>query len=354
MIPYIALYSFSAIYSIWYNDKTNASTYVEQMRDLLVWLFATLMILFVGLRDNVSDDWLQYKTGFTVIHASRLSDALLIWEPGYVLLNWLLGQAGFGFTALLLACAFVAIVGLTLLARATPNPWIVFAVGASHYVIVMSMGHVRQATAMGFILIGIVALLKGFVRRYLMWCVLATSFHRTAFIFLPLAGLFVQRKALVTVLYAIILSVIIYTLFLSEQLDMLRQRYLERYYEAGGATFRVLLNIPPSMLYLFLRRRIPMHSVGDRLWLGLSLLAIASTILLFVSPSTAAVDRLAKYCIPLQLYVYAWVPVIARDISIRIFVKAGIAIFYGIYLVAWLSLSPQARDYWIPYRSILF
>jgi hypothetical protein len=83
-----------------------------------------------------------------------------------------------------------------------------------------------------------------------------------------------------------------------------------------------------------------------------SLLAVAAAIGLFTVASSTAVDRLALYLIPLQIFVGSRIP------DTRIF---GIApaswnqlliVFSFAVLIVWLLFAGHS-EYWLPYRNIL-
>jgi hypothetical protein len=84
--------------------------------------------------------------------------------------------------------------------------------------------------------------------------------------------------------------------------------YIESEYQSSGALIRIAMNALPAALFLLFRKRFQL-SVEQRSFWGLmawsALLLIA---LLAVSPSSTAVDRIALYWIPLQLFVLSRLP----------------------------------------------
>ena len=85
----------------------------------------------------------------------------------------------------------------------------------------------------------------------------------------------------------------------------------------------------------------------------MSLLALASVAWLFLSSSSTAVDRVALYLIPLQLFVFARLPdVLGGGRSIRTWVIA-IVIYYTAVLIVWLNFATHAFA-WVPYHSWIF
>jgi hypothetical protein len=85
----------------------------------------------------------------------------------------------------------------------------------------------------------------------------------------------------------------------------------------------------------------------------MALLALASVGWLLVSASSTAVDRMALYLIPLQLFVFARLPdLMGRGRGLRNWVLAVVA-YYAAVLFVWLNFATHAYT-WVPYHSWLF
>ena len=73
-------------------------------------------------------------------------------------------------------------------------------------------------------------------------------------------------------------------------------------------------------------------------------------ILLFISPSSTAVDRLALYFIPLQLFVFSRLPqVLGNEIHTQGIWVLVVLIYSFIVQFIWLFYA-QHREFWIPYQ----
>jgi hypothetical protein len=82
--------------------------------------------------------------------------------------------------------------------------------------------------------------------------------------------------------------------------------------------------------------------------------AWTSIILIFaVSYASTAVDRMALYLAPIQLYVWGRVPLLFRDSAARSAIAVSISATYAAVLWVWLNLGVHAQ-YWLPYRNVLF
>jgi hypothetical protein len=68
-----------------------------------------------------------------------------------------------------------------------------------------------------------------------------------------------------------------------------------------------------------------------------------------VQISSTAVDRVALYLIPLQLFVFPRVPQLAPTALKRTPLVVGIVVYYAAVQLVWLNFSENAT-YWVPYH----
>src|SRR5205085_2136107 len=125
--------------------------------------------------------------------------------------------------------------------------------------------------------------------------------------------------------------------------------YIDARYAAEGAGIRVAMSVVPAALFLLRSRQLGFSERELRLWRNLSFAAFGFLFLLIVVRSSAAVDRLALYTIPLQVAVFS------RPRSV--FASEGFGVFLVIAYAAlvqftWLNFAHHAR-YWVPYHSLL-
>ena len=76
----------------------------------------------------------------------------------------------------------------------------------------------------------------------------------------------------------------------------------------AGAGVRVAMNALPGLIFLLFHKRFVLTSEQRQLWTYMAWASIAFVGLLVVSPSSTAVDRVALYLIPLQLFVWSHFP----------------------------------------------
>ena len=62
-----------------------------------------------------------------------------------------------------------------------------------------------------------------------------------------------------------------------------------------------------------------------------------------------AIDRVALYLIPLQLFVFARLPRLARTVKGRTLLVLGVVGYYSAVQFVWLNFATHAQ-YWLPYQ----
>lgn len=319
-------------------------------QELALYSFALFLTLFIGLRYEVGADWQQYHEFYNIAKAGRLTGVLQASDPAFMLLCWVSARFNAGVTPVFTLCAAVTVFSVARFSTTTPAPWVVFTVAASHLLLVMSMDHVRQSTAIGFVLLAIIALERSHLYKYLALVALATLFHRTAVIFFPLAAVSRSAGRLSTVALILAVSAAAYYALLADSVDLYTRRYVESGYVSAGANLRVVTTLIPAVIFLTIGQRFCTDISTQRFWNALSTLSLALVISLIVWPSSAAIDRLSKYCIPLSLFVYGFLPSVGGTYGLL--VTAVIVTAHIGYLLIWLSLSNLAEMFWIPYQAI--
>lgn len=349
MFPYWVLFSVFAVGTVQYRVEW------QRIRGgplfILACVFAAAMI---GFRYHVGGDWGTYEDALVEIGGSELSEGLFRQDPGYSLINWIIAQMGLGIWAVNSVCSAVFMWGLVRFARRQPNPWLTILIAVPYLVIVVAMGYTRQAVAIGLILAALSSLEDASVIRLLIYAALAASFHKSAVVVLPLIALAMTRGRFFTS-FALLLSVpLLYYAFLNASVDKLMTNYIEAQYQSQGASIRVAMNLPPALVFLFFRRRFGLTEAEKRLWTNFSFAALGALVMLIMMPSSAAIDRLALYIIPLQLFVLGRLPwVFPMNGAMNKVIVLSIILYSGMIEVIWLNFADNAFS-WLPYQVYSF
>lgn len=348
MLPFWLIFAVPAFAA--FSETTRSSAVRRKtFAFLAIWLFLTILI---GLRYQVGGDWRPYENMFLHISSLPFSEVFLSGDPGYTLLNWLVARAGFNVFMVNTLCAAVFSTGLITFARRQPLPWLALAIAAPYLVTVVAMGYTRQSVAIGFAMLALAGLSANSTIRFAIWITMAALFHKTAVLLIPVALLAKTRSRAWTFLWIGSFGIVLYSLLLADSVDQLIENYLGSEYQSQGATIRVAMNALPAALFLLFWRHFKLEKTELILWTYLSIGALIFVILLFVSPSSTAVDRMALYFIPVQIFVLSRLPLAwhARFGAGQV-TRIGVIIYSALVLFVWLNYASHAK-HWLPYQTI--
>ena len=355
MWPYFVLFLIPAYLAIQRKrlSMTNTSwlTVLPKRRWPTLWhLVFWMLSLMIGFRYEVGGDWLSYLNNVDEAAYFGFWEALGHKDPSYGLLIWLGVQTGTGIFLANTVCAFLFTYGLLEFCRVQPRPWLALTVAVPYLVIVVAMGYTRQGVAIGLAMAGLVVLGRGEIWRFIFWIALAATFHKSAVILVPLAFLAGSKHRMWSVVLVVCSATLLFVLLLQESVEHLRTGYLDAAYESSGAALRVAMNAVPGTFFLVFRKKFRLSLVERRFWEWMSWAGILFVVLLAFSPSSTAVDRLALYWIPLQLYVWSRLPEVlgCANTSNRFWAIAVISYSSSVMLV-WLFFGVHANR-WLPYK----
>jgi EpsG-like putative glucosyltransferase len=349
MFPYWLLFGLFALGGLF--------SMVDPRRDKPLGLLAfawVVLVLMIGLRWHVGADWPAYQLSWKEAGSRSIGAFLAHYERDalFYSLMWGFRAASLPYWSFNLLMAAIFATGLVDFARRQANPWLGIAVAVPYLVIVVAMSGVRQATAIGFVFLALVALQRREAIRFLIYMALAAAFHASAILVLPLAGLSFARTRLQASLLILILLVGAYYM-----LSLTFSGYSERYLSASvirssGTLVRIGMNVIPALIFLGFRKRFPIDDHEALLWRNMSIASLASLALLYFVASTTAVDRLVLYFFPLQIFVFGWVPWLVKKPAERFILVMLLLIYLALQLFIFLQFGVNSRGY-LPYRTVL-
>jgi len=315
----------------------------------VVLVFLTLVI---GLRHEVGGDWDQYLIHLEYAFGQSILEEIthIRGEFAYRILAWFGSNVGGGIYLVNTVCAALFSWGLLVFCRIQPRPWLALLVAVPFLVTVVAMGYTRQGAAIGLVMRGLVALRHERTFRFILWVVVAALFHKSAAVMVPLAFFVRTKHRWSSLVVIVIATVVIFVLLLQEHLEFLSYGYIEQKYSSAGAGVRIAMNILPAAVFLLWRSRFVMTLEQIRFWTWMSWGAVGFVGLLWVFPSSTAVDRLALYWIPLQLVVWSHLPDVLGHQGRR---NPGwvisVVAYSAIVQFTWLSFGVHANS-WLPYQ----
>jgi len=293
----------------------------------------------------VGGDWFAYISNMEISDLFTESG-----DPANKLLFWLGINVGGGIYLVNLICAAFFSWGLLGFCREQPRPWLALTVAVPYLITVVAMGYTRQGVAIGLVMMGLVALGKGRTFQFMLWIALATTFHKSAVILIPLVALANTKRRVFTLLWVGVTGIALFALLLRESLDLLISGYIGDEYNSSGAAIRIAMNAVPAVLFLIFRKRFQLTPELRSFWTWMALSGLLLVLALKISPSSTAVDRVALYWIPLQLFVLSHIPdILGRHNRKNALWVSAIVSYSAAILFVWLFFGENSKS-WLPYQ----
>lgn len=348
MYVYFALYSVLAVLGYLFRNSLQ-SRYIA--------IFAILfLVLFAGSRFEVGCDFSAYEGRFSYMYENMgWFDALWAGEGGFNWLNMALLKTGFSFYALLMVCAIIYFYGMYKFSKLATRPMAFIALCFPILILQLGMSGIRQALAVAFLMLAMVAFVDRRRNMVIAWILLAWLFHTSAILFLPIAWLVNHKVSTIRLIAVILLISPLVGLFLGERAATYNDRYVEQIYgesESSGAWFRYALAALPFLLLEWKRRTMAISF--PKLFEMMRLYAFICFGLLPIGFfSSIALHRLTFYILPVSILTLLCFSEVAFDKRSERFAVALPFVIYGTYILTWFTLSKHAASCYVPYQSWL-
>ena len=316
--------------------------------------------IFVGLREKVGGDWINYLEILDLADQPNISSVPLLRDPSYFILSWISLRLGLGIYGVNLACALVFSISLLIFCSRLPRPFIALTLSIPYSVYVLAMGYTRQSVAVAFIFLLITYQSQLSIKSSFILLTLATSFQQTTLVCFSWLLPQLQYKSSskrATLFYLLTFTSLIlalYFLFLNNRISIFINNYLgEDVMNSSGAIYRVILSSLPSLLFLTHSNRLDLHPREKSLITSICLYTLICLLSFAFIPSTTVIDRLALYSLPIVPYVGSHLPELkpynlSPSACNLLCVSLALTSFF-----AWILFSPNAASAWLPYRNIL-
>ncbi len=331
------------------------TTSMQRTKWGLAWIgIFALLVTLIGFRHEVGGDWFTYLNHVETLQNEPLSEFWLHGDPAYSLLNWVAANVFGGIYLTNTVSAILFGWGLVYFCKSQPRPWLVLVVAMPYLITVVAMGYTRQGVAIGLAMLAMVALFEGSIWRFIGWIALAGLFHKSAIVLIPMAVFGDTRRLWITTLGVAVTGILLFLLLLQEAMEGLVSNYIEAEYQSAGAGIRIAMNAVPAALFLWFRKRFALPDKVRRFWTWMAISALGFVVLLLISPSSTAVDRVALYWIPLQLFVWGRLPdalgLPGRKNPIWVCL---VVLYSALVLFVWLFFAEHSSA-WLPYRFYPF
>lgn len=287
-----------------------------------------------------------------------LLESAINWDISYTALNLIASLTDTGVFGVNLICALLCVIGLSTFCRHLPYPWLAWFVATPYFLIVLTLGYVRQATAIAILMWGLTQAHKSKQVQFILSLALALSFHKWS-ILVGLAGL--QYRDLHRYYVYFLITIFVIAVLFLDSITIPTIQYIFSTFNiynthlSYGTVSRGLLNVLPAILFLFIYIRYPQRiNSKHHFWIKFYLASILLfTVSLVFGQTNTTIDRIGLYFLPTQIFFWSWLPSIFETRKIRIAIVLFVTAMYTLVLFSWINFSTHANC-WFPYQNILF
>lgn len=349
MFVYWSMFAFPAMFALVTGPRTNLRNTLNTFGLVFVSL---LFVIIIGLRYEIGGDWFSYELIVFNTGYEDFLDAVTTGDPGFSAVAWVMSRLGYEVWGPNFVCGAILVAGLIHFCRRQDDMWLALTASVPYLIIVVGMGYVRQAAAIGFLLFALSQFERGAFTRSVWWILGACLFHASAVCVAPLFAMAVVRKRVWLIVPIGLATAILFAVLLSSRIDTFYEGYIVAEYDSSGAMVRLLMNAVPAMLFLYYRKNFPGTDWYRALWFLFSVLSLLLVVAVSLTSSSTVIDRVGLYFIPIQLYVFGNVMVSLRMTERGRFLMTVLAVgYYSAILFVWLNYATHAYK-WLPYRFL--
>jgi hypothetical protein len=311
--------------------------------------FAGFLILLVGLRYEVGADWYPYvDIIFPVYKNINFFDIFSFSDPGYGLINYIAQKFNFSIAFVNIVCASIFISGFYKFAKNFHSINGAFLIAIPYMIVVMSMNYTRQTTALGLVLFALSYLINNRIFASFLFIVLASTFHKSAFLFMPFALVYFRDSKFF--IYLAILAIPFFAYSIAQLFfEALIDEYLGGDYGSSGSGIRLLINFLAGLTFFAIKSNFYFSRNEETIYNAIAALSIGIFVLSIFIPFTTFFDRIGLYFSIIQIIAFSNLMYLLRPRPVGFLILMPIY-FFTLYF--WLSNSAYAQS-WIPYSFSL-
>ena len=356
MLPYWIMFLLPAVLA----GAAGPRKVKRQDRTLSIKLDGAILLVFVaifvmiGFRFNVGGDWNNYAGHVEFARDMTFAEARDMGDPGYWVLVVIGVKSGLGILFVNLIASFIFTIGLVAYCGSMSRPFLALTCALPYLVVVVAMGYTRQSMAIGLVMLGLALLRRGGIYSFVLLALCGALFHKSAVVIIPIVAILRSRNRALKFLFAGAAGAAGYMTLVSDSLDHFMVHYVQAGYQSSGTLIRLVMNAIPAALFMMFHKRMDISGYERQLDLILSLLSLAALVGFFTTSASTALDRLALYLIPVQLFVFSRMPdVLARKAANKQPVVLGIIFYHALIMYVWLNYAANSYA-WRPYFSYLW
>jgi len=329
----------------------------KTINDFSYYLIFAILIIFVGLRDDIGGDWDNYFSMYNDYSSQNFW--LIIKRPSsdfaYELINYIVYSFNLSFYFVNLICALISFVCLFKFCKRLKDPFIGVLISLPVLIIVVYMGFVRQGCAISLGFLGIYYLLKKKIHKYFLFTALACLFHKTAVVYFFYIAVivnwnkirtsiifFLSKKLNITLFFSFFLFLIYYKQYYISFLSTYISWSKQSNYISLGVIPRLMMNLLPAISLLIIIKKININRIEKKVTLTTIFLIIMSSFFVTIMPT--AVDRLNFYLIFIQIFFFEKVKMLfIKKFNQHLIYDLSIIYLYLFILTTWIFFAKHSN-----------
>lgn len=314
--------------------------------------FLLVYTLLGALRYQTGGDWANYELMYDDIRLDSLGYSLTATDPLFGILAWIDGQIGAQLMLTYGVCCFLLCLGVVRVARRFDEPWLALTIAVPYLLIVVGFGYVRQAAAIGLVLIAVDSLGRANVLRTGLYLLGAMLFHSSAIVTVPLFAFSIAGRHKLLALAVSLVGIAGFLLIFAPRLETFQSGYIDADFESTGAATRVAMGAMPAAFVLLFWKRFAPALETRNLWLLVALANMALVAALVITSASTAVDRIALFFSVIQMAAFGeFRRMIGAGPRSALVLRLVLIAVVAVVQAVWLLLADNS-NFWIPYRWI--
>jgi hypothetical protein len=272
----------------------------------------TLIFLFLALRYNLGPDYETYLNAFIEIKQDEINEfsMLLQFELGWVFLNWLFRPLGF-FAMIAVLAFFNCIVYYRFIKKYLPVRYYWLAVFIYIFYpdfMLINASIMRQSIAIMLFIFSLDYLYKKDTVRYFLCIGLASLFHFSAVILLPVYLLCLFNRRMYTVIGVIFVSIYGFLIFFAQSLSVYVNLFISNYFNRyGGFQDAGVVDTGLGFLYFAVMNILTLYFVRlqNKETALVFMISIISSMLIPLNAIIGLIGRVGMYFAPATIIAYS-------------------------------------------------
>ncbi len=338
------LYFFYSSLHIFFENLKN-----KYFVNLLLLYLSLITLFFFSIRNEVGGDWFQYLDIFNNSNYKFNQDI------GFFLLLKFLNLLHSDYFTLNFLISFIFLLGNYFFLKTLHNKFTIWVFFTPYFYFIVSMGYLRQALAIGLILIALFFIRGKYFKTSIMLLSISSLFHSTAIVLLPVFILtFIKNiKFNMFIIFFLLILLMIIILFFIFQFNSFYYKIYDYIINptvsSSGTIFRAPIIILSSIFILYFFDFTKKSKV-DIVYKYYAIYSILLIPLFFLS--TTILDRIYLYFYPMVgFFINEFILSFDKIINQRL-IKLLVVCISFIFLYVWLNFADN-KSGWIPF-SIIF